>query len=60
MAAHKNQIIQKGRPSGGSIDPADVLVENEMLRAEMQKMHDKMKMMEKVSAVTLITSLGQF
>ena len=32
-----------------SIDPADVLVENEMLRSELQKMHEKMKQMEKVS-----------
>ena len=32
-----------------SLDPADVLVENEMLRSELQKMHEKMKAMEKVS-----------
>lgn len=31
-----------------SIDPADVLVENEMLRSELQKMHEKMKQMEKI------------
>lgn len=37
----------------GSIDPADVLVENEMLRSELQKMKEKMAQMEKVSLVSL-------
>ena len=39
---------QGGGGGQNSIDPADVLVENEMLRCEMQKMHEKLKYMEKV------------
>ena len=35
----KNKIKVNG---GGVIDSADVLVENEMLRSELQKMKDKM------------------
>ena len=31
------------------IDPSEVLVENEMLRSELQKMQEKMNKMEKVS-----------